>query len=258
MSSSPLWRRLLPAVVALSVLLFVALAMAALVFTPDWQRHQHQCNLIREINALGGSVRTEPAGPEWIRSLGAYEQAGKWGNVSIGIYDRIVEVRLNETGAGDDFLPKLAIWQHDLQSLNLSQCPITGAGLKHVARLEPLKDLDLSYTHVTDDDLAAIGSLTALERLDLSHNRISGRGFHRLAALDQLHTLCLVSTPIRDEALEKIVALPRLTTCNLFGCHHLSPQALDAFQTVRPHCRLFGIDTLKQQAHTDNQPIRQD
>jgi len=144
----------------------------------------------------------------------------------------------------DDFLAELADCK-DLRVLNLSQNPVTGAGLKHLARLKHLEDLDLAYTEVSDDDMGALGEIVSLRRLDLSHNRLSGRGLHRLEPLENLETVCFVATPLRDGALERLTTLPRLTTCNVFGCRHLSQKSIEAFQKARPDCRLFGVQSIR-------------
>ncbi len=226
----------------LAVLLIPAIAMAAaMAFSPTWQEHWRKCDVIRLIHEHSGMVRVERAGPDWIRPLGGYFRDG---DAPIGVYDRVVEVRLIEAKVTDDFLAELADLE-ELRILNLSQNEITGNGIGHLTRLQRLEDLDLAYTRVSDDDLAALGQIPSLHRLDLSHNRLSGRGFHGLEPLMNLETVCFVATPLRDGALEKLSKLPGLTMCNIFGCRHLSRESVEAFRKAKPDCRLFGVKSIE-------------
>ncbi|NLS96181.1 MAG: hypothetical protein GXX96_28920 [Planctomycetaceae bacterium] len=230
--------------VLILVLIPAVAAVAAVLASPTWQEHRRKCALIGQIHQRGGLVRVERAGPDWMRPLGAYYRDGDHRATPIGVYDRIVEIRLIDAKVTDDFLAELADCK-DLRVLNLSQNPVTGAGLKHLARLKHLEDLDLAYTEVSDDDMGALGEIVSLRRLDLSHNRLSGRGLHRLEPLENLETVCFVATPLRDGALERLTTLPRLTTCNVFGCRHLSQKSIEAFQKARPDCRLFGVQSIR-------------
>jgi hypothetical protein len=229
---------------AILLLLCAAATTAAYRFAPTWQQHRWKCEVIRQVHEAAGFVRVERAGPDWVRPLGAYYRNGDVNAPPIGIFDRVVEVRLIDADATDDFLARLAECD-ELQILNLSQNAITGAGIKHLKRLEHLEDLDLAYTKVTDDDMIALGEINSLKRLDLSHNRLSGRGFHCLQPLANLETICLVATPLREGALEKLAALPKLDMCNIFGCRHLSRQSVEVFRAARPNCRLFGVQSIE-------------
>ncbi len=237
------FRWLLLALVLIPAVAAVA-AVAAVVASPTWREHHRKCEIIRQIHERDGLVRVEQAGPDWMRPLGAYYRDGDVRSTPIGVYDRIVEVRLIDAGVTDDFLAELADCE-DLQILNLSQNEITGEGLKHLTRLGRLDDLDLGYTEVSDDDLGTLGEIVSLRRLDLSHNRLSGRGFHSLAPLKNLETVCLVATPLRDTALENLRKLPELSMCNIFGCRHLSRESVEAFQKAKPDCRLFGVASIE-------------
>lgn len=226
------------------VLIPAVAAVAAVVSSPTWREHRRKCEVIRQIHGRDGLVRVERAGPDWMRPLGAYYRDGDGRSTPIGVYDRVVEVRLIDAGVTDEFLAELAECKH-LQILNLSQNEITGEGLKHLVRLEQLEDLDLAYTKVTDDDLGTLGEIASLRRLDLSHNRLSGRGLHGLEPLKNLETICFVATPLRAGALEKLAHLPKLSMCNIFGCRHLSRESVEAFQEARPECRLFGVNSIE-------------
>ena len=226
-----------------ALLIPVIAASAALMFSPTWQEHWRKCEVIRKIHEHSGMVRVQQAGPEWIRPLGGYHRDGNT-DPPIGVYDRVVEVRLIDAGVSDEFLAELAELKQ-LRILNLSQNEITGAGIEHLTRLEHLEDLDLAYTKVTDDDLGPLGEIPSLKRLDLSHNRLSGRGFHCLEPLENLETICLVATPLRDAGLKKLSTLPGLTMCNIFGCRHVARDGVDAFRRAKPQCRLFGVKSIE-------------
>ena len=228
----------------LAVLLIpVTAVVAAVVASPTWREHRQKCALMREIHDRSGLIRVERSGPDWMRPLGAYYENGPAKSEPIGVYDTVVEVRLIKTGVTDGFLARLAELQ-DLKVLNISQNDVTGEGLKHLTGLAHLEDLDLSYTKVTDDDMATLGEIRSLRRLDLSHNRLSGRGFHGLATLENLETICLVSTPLRGDALKSLAELPRLSTCNIFGCRHLTRENVETFRKRSPECRLFGANSI--------------
>ena len=178
-----------------------------------------------------------------MRPLGAYYENGPAHSEPIGVYDSVVEVRLIKADLTDDFLARLAEFPN-LKILNISQNDVTGEGLKHLTALTHLEDLDLSYTKVNDDDMATLGEIHSLRRLDLSHNRLSGRGFHSLATLENLETICLVKTPLRSDALKSLADLPRLSTCNIFGCRHLTRENVETFQKRNPECSLFGVNSI--------------
>ncbi len=235
----------------------VVTVVAAVVASPTWQEHRQKCDLIRQIHQRSGLVRVERAGPDWMRPLGAYYQNGDANSIPIGVYDRVVEVRLIDANVDDDFLARLPELEQ-LQVLNLSQNAVTGKGLAHLVRLEHLADLDLAYTKVSDDDMATLGEIRSLRRLDLSHNRLSGRGLHRLEPLAGLETIALVATPLQDDGLEKLAALPGLTMCNVFGCRHLTRESIEAFRKAKPGCRLFGVRSIESGWKAEAEGEKQD
>ncbi|MHB8902160.1 MAG: hypothetical protein ACYC6Y_25665 [Thermoguttaceae bacterium] len=228
-----------------AVVLVPLVAVIVAVFaSPTWREHRRKCELIRQIHDRSGLVRVERSGPDWMRPLGAYYRNGDANFAPIGVYDRVVEVRLIDARLTDDFLARLGECR-SLRVLNLSRSDVTGEGLKHLVRLGSLEDLDLSYTKVGDDDMATVGQMGSLRRLDLSRDRLSGRGLHRLGPLENLQTVCLVATPLRDGALKSLASLRSLSTCNIFGCVHLSRESVEAFRKARPDCRLFGVHSIE-------------
>jgi len=223
---------------------FVVVALLFGYFASVWHGHRKKVALIREVEARGGGVVVEARGPRWARRLGEYRHFGSSRNPAIGIFDRVVGVRLNRAEDIDDFLPRLGGFP-GLKSLKLSRSGVTNDGLRHIARLTALEELDLGYTAITDDGMPHVGKLMCLRELDLGHTRVCGRGFHRLEALPNLEKLTLVFTPIRDDALVPLKAIRTLSLCNVWACRHLSWQGTEDFQAARPDCELFGIHTLE-------------
>jgi hypothetical protein len=230
--------------------LFVAAALLLGYTARVWHGHQKKVALIREIEARGGSVKVESRGPNWVRRWGEYHAYGIAWNPPIGVFDRVVGVRLKRVEGTDDFLPRLSGFP-GLKSLDLSRSDVTNDGVRHIARLTTLEELNLGYTAITDDCMSQVGQLVRLRELDLGHTRVCGRGFHRLEALPALEELTLVFTPIRDDALEPLKAIQSLSLCNVWSCRHLSRQATEDFQAARPDCLLFGLHTLEP--HWDRQ-----
>jgi len=224
--------------------LFVAAALLFGYFASLWHGLQKKVALIQEVEARGGGVEVEARGPRWARRIGEYRRSGNPWSRAIGIFDRVVGVRLKRAEVVDDLLPRLVGFP-GLKSLNLSRSGITNEGMRHVARFTSLEELDVSYAAITDDCMPQVGKLMRLRKFDLGHTRVCGRGFHRLKALPDLEKLTLVFTPIRDDALEPLKAIRTLSLCNVWACRHLSRQGTEGFQAARPDCRLVGLDPLK-------------
>lgn len=204
--------------------LLVVTALVCLfgVYLSVWAPFQRRMAVLREIERMHGQYRLEKRGPAWLRPVTGYQRIhGITGNPRIGMFDRVVDVRLSyarrdQSKVTDDFLEKLQVFPH-------------------------LRELDLRYTKVSDDGIKHIGKLTSLRKLDLGHVRVNGRGFGHLASLRRLETLILSYTPIRDHALEHLKTIRSLRRVSLHACRHLSFEGVEQFQKDRPGCQLYGL-----------------
>ena len=158
---------------------------------------------------------------------------------------QIIEVNLRKTKANDETLKALVLLQHGrsllLNDLNITDvglatlsevswpvtqldlrgCPISNAGLEHLAGMSSLKVLRLSgsnaETSVNDEGLATISRFTGLRVLSLDKLTISVAGIKHLIALQELEELYLADTTIDDEAVKILSGLTGLQKLRLSG-----------------------------------------
>lgn len=115
-----------------------------------------------------------------------------------------------------------------LQSVNLSECDLTEAGLRALAPLRELKVLDLSrlnqFHYATDirgmgdGCIAALGGMTSLVGLSLSGHRITDKGLTMIARqYPALESLDLDATDITDAGLPALKSMKKLTLVRLGG-----------------------------------------
>jgi hypothetical protein len=104
-----------------------------------------------------------------------------------------------------------------LRWLSLNGCPISDAGVSHLASMECLNRLDLSATGITDAGLEHLGQLSELTWLDLSRTSVTDRGMHALAKLSALEWLGLGDTEVTPAGLRLLVELANLRVVDLRG-----------------------------------------
>jgi len=93
--------------------------------------------------------------------------------------------------------------------LDLSGCPITSAGLKHLEGLGNLHALVLEDTQISDTGLEQLQKLPNLERLYLNGCAITDAGLNALQHLPHLAQLDLSGTQVTDDGVKKLQqALP--------------------------------------------------
>jgi Leucine Rich repeats (2 copies) len=123
-----------------------------------------------------------------------------------------------------------------LQSLNLSECRLTG-DLRPLAKLKSLQTLSLSGCKLSD--LSPLAELKSLQTLDLSMWQLSWRtplsDLSPLAELTLLQTLNLAGWWHLSD-LSPLEGLTSLQTLNLAGCEELSD--------LRPLAKLKSLQTL--------------
>jgi len=118
------------------------------------------------------------------------------------VVDAIRELRLAGThGADDDWLARL-VGLSDLEFLNLTDLPITGQGLQHLAGLKQLKTLGLGGTQV-NDDLAALEGLP-IERLDLRNVPVTDKAVEHVKKLKSLKDIWIDANRWSAAAQQKL------------------------------------------------------
>ena len=180
-----------------------------------WWPWHRQMQFLAKVDRLGGSVRTKPVGPEWLRSIVGKEVMAGFDDVErlnlfatqitdaeLAILKRLTKLKdlTLSSNVTDDVLVNLE-GLTNLESLMLSG-QVTGAGLVHLKRLTNLEVLWLHCTEVTDDGLEHLRGLTRLRLLSLSEREVTGAGLVHLKGLASLETLFLRSTPVTDAGLE--------------------------------------------------------
>ena len=88
---------------------------------------------------------------------------------------------------------------------------LTGAGLRHLARLPRLRTLVLAGTAVDDDAMTVIGKLPHLERVVLSWTRVTDAGAAHLAGCRALRSVDLSGTNTGDGAIRALAGKPGLS-----------------------------------------------
>ncbi len=123
--------------------------------------------------------------------------------------------------------------------ITLRECPVSDAGLRHLASQQGLRFLDIGETEVTtlhslrgcvhirqlwcdrlermtDRKAAALSGFSELWFLDLAYTDTGDITAERLAALTGLRKLSLLGTKISNEGLRAIGTLPNLEMLSLY------------------------------------------
>src|SRR5262245_13184589 len=188
----PLWLGLATAVV-------IAVGVALRIGVPIY----HQQTAIREIEQLGGKVKTLPGGPDWLRA---------WvGDNRMKPFDHVTTVLLNRTPATDVTLERMS-WLTDLEWISLAGTQVTDAGLRHLKPLTRLRELSLNTTTVTDAGLVQLAGHIRLKRLWLDYTDVTDEGLQHLGSLTGLKELSLDRTYVTDAGLVHLQGLSGLET----------------------------------------------
>jgi hypothetical protein len=129
-------------------------------------------------------------------------------NLSARFRDAL-EIDLSNTPITDAGLKVLSIYPR-LQRLELRSTKINGEGLEHLKELG-LRKLGLSRTKFTDTGLVYLEDLTTLEELDVSDTAFSDSGLAHVRKLRNLRLLRLEKTKVTDDGVNSLKeALPEL------------------------------------------------
>ena len=156
---------------------------------------------LREIERLGGIMKIEPGGPEWLRQ--------RLGNERMKVFDKIETIAFrpdietlftrvknprNWLEHGGAFLEPVLGTRHtiddgslacvkDLPNVNrlsLNYTNVGDAGMEHVCRLRNLTRLDLDGTDVSDASVPRLEELSSLKHLFLRDTRLTDAGIAEL------------------------------------------------------------------------------
>jgi hypothetical protein len=164
-----------------------------------------------EIKAVGGKLICTSSGPEWL-----YLATGDSGTEIFDVPTTIDLYNGNNPLKGkggrnelvtDEWLQRVANVA-TLRRLDLSNCAIQGAGLKHIAGLRGLRELNLTLTPVNDSALQHLGGLSELRVLGLASTQCTGTGFVHLKELRKLESVNFHFTPLNDAGLQAISQVP--------------------------------------------------
>lgn len=97
-----------------------------------------------------------------------------------------------------------------IQSLNLSECKLTDAGLALVGRCRTVYELSLYSSNVGDAGLAQITRMSCLRSLNLIKTHVTVAGMPFLKALPVLESLGLNESHVRQEGFLALQSCPRL------------------------------------------------
>jgi hypothetical protein len=140
----------------------------------------------------------------------------------------------------------------NLETLNLSGCPVSEQSLQALAQLTDLKELDLSrlFRHqgvvpsasplqgpselrLSDACLLPLVNLPRLRKLYLSGNRITDKGLEQIGLMAGLDDLDLSATNVTDHGLVHLQSLSRLKSLNL-AATLVTPEGIKALQKALP------------------------
>jgi hypothetical protein len=175
-------------------------------------RHARVRRVVADVKAAKGTVKTEPAGPKWLREAVGDEPVEVFaGLVEIDLCDRSIPIKsgVKNERINDDWLERLS-GLPDLRSLDISLTVVRGPGLRSVGTLKNLETLNLTLTLITDEHLHHLRGLTNLKKLLLASTQCNGAGLKGLDSLTRLENLNCHSAPVTDAGLEAIGRLSGL------------------------------------------------
>jgi hypothetical protein len=197
--------------ICLLTLVLPAAGLAAPALRPT-ERMQQEA-IVAAIERLGGQVmydyqRPDPAKPKVFDPKARPKDPDQ--------FHRVILVSLRDTKASDDDLKTLAKLPA-LENLDLTNTPVTAAGLAHLRGLRELRNLGLWNTRVDDAGLEHLAGLTKLQSLILDGTRVTDAGLRHLAGLTDLEEwLGLGGTGVTDAGLEHLEKLTKLRNLNLW------------------------------------------
>jgi Leucine-rich repeat (LRR) protein len=168
--------------------------------------------ILKDISVYGGSGKTEPGGPEWLRKLVGDEPMQVFARLTeLSAVDRSLPIKSGRrnTKVTDEWLKNLA-GLPDLKKLDIHAADVHGTGLDHIATLETLQSLNLTLLPINDEPLRRIAGLKNLRALLLASTKVTGTCCRHFTGMTKLANLNFHSAPISDDGLEQIGKLASL------------------------------------------------
>ena len=110
-----------------------------------------------------------------------------------------------------------ALTNLSLVSLDLRSCPVTPAGLMHVAKHKRLQTLNLQSTPTTDAVLKKLSELKDLREIVLQSTRVTDKGLMHLTKCKKLKTVWILRTRITSNGVKQFRrVLPKCYVTRLY------------------------------------------
>jgi Leucine-rich repeat (LRR) protein len=197
---------------------------------------------LRGIERVEGVVRSQPAGPKWLREL--------VGDATMRIFDEVIRVDISRQSASESTMQHIAHLTA-LEELRLSGREITDSRTMPLAKLTNLRVLELNNTLVSGPGLQYLDGLTKLTFLSLSSTQVTDAGLVHLQGFTSLQTLYLCHTRITDAGLAHLKGLTSLKTLMLYGTQ-VSDAGAAELQRALPELKIS-----KDQRRRTNAPVFQ-
>lgn len=131
----------------------------------------------------------------------------------------------------------------NLEQLEVINCDVTDAGLKHFRMLHKLKELRFILCfNIGNEGVSYLEGLTQLENLELADSKVGDAGLKTLRRLSRLRNLDLSSTEVSDEGLESLSAFQDLEVLSLRGNVQLTDKCLEHLKKL-PKVRWVKLDS---------------
>lgn len=193
-------------------------------FLPELERAvllQARVNrVIADVKEVGGTTKTEPGGPAWLRERVGDEPMALFTRlVGVDLQDRNIPIKsgIKNERITDEWLERIADLP-DLRNLDISITVVKGPGLKHVGTCKNLETLNITLTLITDDQVGQLRGLGKLRIISFASTKCTGEGLKGLK-LPQLENLNFHYTPVNDEGLKHIGDLTSLERLEIVHTH---------------------------------------
>ncbi|MBI3865206.1 MAG: hypothetical protein HY290_25305 [Planctomycetia bacterium] len=219
----PRRRRSIPLSARMFVALLALLGVSGGLWVGPPAYRQHVA--IREVEQLGGQIKTRSRGPSSLRNL--------VGANRMKVFDEVVDVDLSTKPATDATLSRLGRL-HGIKWLRLDHTRVTDARLAHLKGMTGLQQLYLNDTQVTDAGLEHLMGLANLQSLWIANTKVTDSGLANLKGLNSLKSLVLGRTKVTDAGLVHLKGLTSLQTLALNNTQVTRTGVVDLKRSMLP------------------------